>query len=343
MVPMVTIVVAAVAVVVVVALVSWAVRRRSVDEVHSVDGYRHTLDTLQDIRTRSGGGTVRVLGGGAAPGAPAPGPDAPGTGPGGAGRAGTGGDLERQGRPAGPPAGTPHVAGEAGAGRAGGRGLVFDDQPPAPHGGSQRGGHRGEDRAISAMNHRPRRLGAPVLVGLVVLALLAVVVYIGARSPHHGTPSAGKGTTTTTTTSARASGGHGSTGTTGAAGAGGGGHGHGTTTTSAPRTTTTTAPQTYTAVTSTATTASYTPPSGSYTVTLAATTGNCWVTVSSSSGSSLLSQTLAAGQSVPVTTSGQTTIVVGAPSVVRVSIDHRPVVLPTGYQTPFTITLAPAS
>ncbi|MGH9093049.1 MAG: RodZ domain-containing protein [Acidimicrobiales bacterium] len=327
-----TIVVAAVAVLVVVALVSWAVRRRTVDEVHSVDGYRHTLDTLQDIRTRSGGSTVRVLGGGATPGTAAPGPETAGTGSGGTGRAGTTGDLERQGRPGGPPGGTPHVAGEAGGGRRSGRGgLVFDDQPPAPHGGaSQRGDHRGEDRAISAMNHRPRRLGAPILVGLVVLALLAVVVYIGARSPHHGTPPAGHGTGKGTTTTT-------------AAGAGGGGHGHGTTTTSAPRTTTTTAPQTYTAVTSSATAASYTPPSGSYTVTLAATTGNCWVTVSSSSGSSLLSQTLTAGQSVPVTASGQTTIVVGAPSVVRVSIDHRPVVLPTGYQTPFTITLTPAS
>ncbi len=77
-------------------------------------------------------------------------------------------------------------------------------------------------------------------------------------------------------------------------------------------------------------------------LTLAATTGSCWLTVTSSTGTVLLSQTLTAGEVKQVTNAGTTTIVVGAPTVVRVTIDHRPVVLPAGYQTPFTITLAPA-
>lgn len=331
MVQMVKVVGGVIVVAVVVALVAWALRRRGSDEVHSVDGYRHTLDTLQDIRSRSGSGTVRVLGGGARTeavdrGAP----------PGGAPAAG--------GRPAAP--GAP-VAGTGVAGHEPGsaparrseptRGLVFDDHaagdvPMAP----QRTARHGQDRAISAMNHRPRRLGVPVLVGAVVLALLGLVVWIGAQSQHHNTPPAGSRSRSTSTTTSRGA----------SAGGGNGGTGHGTTTTTAPKSTTTTSttlPKTYTPVTSTATTASYTPPSGTYTLTMAATTGNCWITATTAGGTSLLSQTLPAGQSKSVPTSGQVTIVVGAPSVVQVSIDHRPVVLPTGYQTPFTITLSPVS
>lgn len=333
MVRMVKVVGGVIVVAVVVALVAWALRRRGSDEVHSVDGYRHTLDTLQDIRTRSGSGTVRVLGGGA--GSEAADRGAP-----------SGGGLVAGGRPAEPgatgPGATGRELGSAPTRRSEParrseptRGLVFDDHaagdaPMAPPGT----GRHGRDRAISAMNHRPRRLGVPILVGAVVLALLGLVVWIGAQSQHHGTPPAGgrSGSTSTSTSS----------------GAGGGtaGTGHGTTTTTAPKSTTTTSttlPKTYTPVTSTATTASYTPPSGTYTLTMAATTGNCWITATTAGGTSLLSQTLPAGQSKSVTTSGQVTIVVGAPSVVQVSVDHRPVVLPTGYQTPFTITLSPVT
>ena len=56
----------------------------------------------------------------------------------------------------------------------------------------------------------------------------------------------------------------------------------------------------------------------------------------SSAGSTLLSGTLAAGETKSVTASGKTSIILGAPSAVHVTIDHQPVVLPAGYQTPFT-------
>lgn len=324
MVQMDKIVAAAAAAIVVIAVVTWLVRRRSSDEVHSVDGYRHTLDTLQGIRARSGSGTVRVLGGTAPGGAPAPGGD---------------GGV--------PGAGTRSPADDADGGSATGpdRPLLFDEgEPAASATAASRRSRRNQDRAISAMNHRPRHLGGPALVAVVVLALLALVLVLGAHShrPTAQGTSRGAVSRTTTTSTARRSG-PGSTTTTGAgSGTRSGGRGASTSTPKSTTTTTTTLPQTYTAVTYTTTTATYTPPSGSYTLTLAATTGSCWLTVKSAGGAVLLSQTLTAGQAKPVTTSGQTTIVVGAPTVVRVTIDHRPVALPTGYQTPFTITLAPA-
>lgn len=318
MVPMVKIALGAAVVVVVVVLLTWLVRRRSSDEVHSVDGYRSTLDTLEGIRTRSGSGTVRVLGG---PPAPAD-ASAPGEVP----AAGTRGPADG---PEGEPA------------RGSGRGPVVEDDASGPNATSLRS-QRSQDRAISAMNRRPRRLAGPVAVVVVVLALLAAVLVIGARSHHPKAQSSSHShhdSATSTTTTRTGAGG--TTTTSGSKNASGG---KGATTTTAPKApTSTTVPRTYTAATSTPTTATYTPPSGSYTLTVAATTGSCWVTVRSSSGTVLLSQTLAAGEVKQVANPGSATIVIGAPSALRVTIDHRPVVLPAGYQTPFTITLTPST
>src|ERR1700722_7772269 len=163
------------------------------------------------------------------------------------------------------------------------RSLVFEDPTPTPTPPSL--GRRGQDRAMSAMNHRPRRLGAPILVAAVVIALLVVVVVIGARAQHHH-PNA-TGTTTTAV--------HGKTTTTGHSG---------TTTTTAPKATTTTVPTSFVATTSTPTSATYVPPAPSYTLTLTATTGACWVTVKSSTGSTVFSQTLASGQTQSVPLAG---------------------------------------
>ncbi len=219
------------------------------------------------------------------------------------------------------------------------RDLVFEDPvptaPPAL-------GRRGQDRAMSAMNHRPRRLGAPVLVAVVVVALLVVVVVIGARAQHHHsnntatTTTAGHGKTTSTT-------GHGGTTTTAAHGTTSTtGHSR-TTTTTAPKVTTTTVPSSFTATASTATSATYVPPTPSYTLTLTATTGACWVTVKSSTGSSVFSQTLAAGQSKSMPLTGASTIDLGAPGALTLTLDRKPVVLPNGYQTPFVMTFQPAA
>ncbi len=208
------------------------------------------------------------------------------------------------------------------------RNLVFEDPTPTP----PALGRRGQDRAMSAMNHRPRRLGAPILVAAVVIALLVVVVVIGARAQHHH-PNA---TATTTTGHAKTTSTTGHTGTTTTAG-----HGR-TTTTTAPKTTTTTVPTSFVATTSTPTSGTYQPPTSAYTLTLTATTGACWVTVKSSTGSTVFSQTLASGQTQSVPLTGASTIELGAPSALTVTLDRKPVVLPNGYQTPFLMTFQPA-
>jgi|SRR6185437_15736139 len=310
------IVVVIVVVLVVVTGAAWLVRRSGGDDDHSVEGYRHTLDTLGGIRSRSSSGTVRVLGQTDDPAAPAdPGPGqatGPSTGPS-TGPA-TGGGFPRPG------------TGQ-------GRGLVFEDpatRPPASVGPTPSGGGRRPDRAISAMNRRPRRLGAPILVAAVVLAVLVAIILVGAHA-HHPKSS------TTTTTGPRS---HPTTTVRGgAAGA------HATTTTRPPPTTTTTSttvPSSFTATTYTSTTGTYVPPAASYTVVLTAANGDCWLTVQSAGGTTVFTQTLTPGQSKSLPLTGVNTIEIGAPSALTVTIDRKPVVLPAGYQTPFRMTLQPA-
>jgi hypothetical protein len=178
------------------------------------------------------------------------------------------------------------------------------------------------DRAMSAMNRRPRRMGAPVAVGVVVLAVLAGVVVVGARSRHHTpTHSADVPASTTAVTS------HHSTPPANR-------------TTS---TTTTTVPTRFLPADASSLSATYRPPANVYSVTLAAGTSQCWVTVSSATGASLLSTTLSPGEKKTLSVTGGAKVVIGAPSALTVTLDHEPVVLPTGYGTPFTMTLQPAT
>jgi len=315
-----------VVVVVVVAIVAAVARwRRGSDEAHSVENYRHTLETLQEIGGRSAGGTVRVVGRspGSEPGRPGPGEgEWPTTADGGDGEGGAGGVA----------AGGVAAGGVA----AGGRPQAYFEDPGLSGGDPVAGtSRRTQTRALSAMNRRPRRLGAPIVVAVVVLAVLGLVAALGARSrgPH---AKAALPAARTTTTHARS-------------GTGGGGAGTKPTAPArrrrrtTPTTTTTTVPPKFTAVTSTATTATYVPPAGSYTVTFTTTSGACWVNVSSASGSTIMSQTLPPGTSKVVTATGKTTVILGAPSVIGITIDHEPVVLPSGYQTPFTMTLLPSA
>lgn len=327
------VVVAVLVLVVLIAVATWAVRRRGVDEAHSVDGYRHTLDTLQGIRSRSTSGSVRVLGGpaGTEPRPPAAEEGAAATGDGAIGPAGSAGEPLGSRPGSGPPS------------------LVFEDPGLAEGAGPlhARTSRRSQDRAMSAMNHRPRRLGASILVAVVVLGLLVLVVEIGEHTRHPPNQKTGSSTTLPATRT-----------TSSPAGSHPGGGGHATTTTgpktgsktgtgsksdSHKATTTTTVPPSFTAVTSTATTATYTPPTATYTVTFTTTTGECWVNATSATGSTLLSETLATGESKSVTATGKMAIIIGAPSVISITIDHKPVVFPSGYQTPFYITLVPAT
>ena len=298
-------------VVVLIALAIWAVRRRNADEVHSVEGYRHTIETLQGIRTTSSG--VRVLG--------SPGEAGSESGP-----------TDRLTPPVGP-IGSSAIPPPARAYGSDGP-LVFEDAGVGDRSISRegRGGQRTQMRAMSAMNHRPRRLGAPILVAVVVVVLAVILAIVGARSGHHKTPSA---STTVPSTAA-----HSSTATS---------HQQGTakkktTGHAAAAVTTTTAPQSFKATTSTANTASYTTPTTTYDVTVTATTGDCWVQVHSvATGTTPLAMTLTPGQTQTVKLTGINTLLVGAPSVVQVTIDKEPVVLPTGYGVPFTMTFEPTT
>lgn len=199
-------------------------------------------------------------------------------------------------------------------------GSVFEDAGlRAPLTAARTGRH---DRAMSAMNRRPRRMGAPVAVGVVVLILLAGVVAVGARSRHHTpTHSADAPTSTTVVTS----------------------HHSRSPANRTTSTTTTTAPTRFLPADATSVSATYRPPANVYSVTLATGTSQCWVTVSSATGASLLSTTLSPGEKKTLSVTGGAKVVIGAPSALRVTLDHEPVVLPTGYGTPFTMTLQPAT
>jgi hypothetical protein len=302
------------------ALVFW---RRGESETHSVDGYRHTLDTLQEIGTRTSSRSVRIIGR-----------------PGERDRAAEGDAAEDDGGEAGP---TP-VRGTA----AGPRGYVFDDAGPSG-GLPTRPAPRVQTRALTAMNHRPRRLAGPIAVAVVVLAVLGLVVALGARArpPRAAAPPRG-GTATSQTVALPA----------GQGGAGGGAKTAPSTTppttgmsphrssgghTGTTPTTAAAVPTKFKALDATPTSATYAPPAASYTITITTTNGECWITVSSSSGATLMSQTLAVGVSRAVPATGVTTVILGAPSAVTITVDHEPVILPTGYQTPFHITFQPAS
>jgi hypothetical protein len=237
----------------VIALLGATVHRRRVDELHSVEGYRRRLDTLQHMRNRP---AVR----------PGPPPDE---------------------------GGEPHV-------------RTLPPPPPSA---------RARERSLAAMNYRPRRVGGPIAAVVIVLAAVGALVYVGLQHRHHTTP-----TSSRTTTSSP---GHHHS------------HGHSTSTT-------TTLPKRYVAVSSSVTSATYAPASASYVLSVGATTGQCWVGVTASNGTTVLSQTLTPGTVKSLTMTGRSTIVIGAPSVVTISIDHVTVVLPAGAQAPFTVTVVPA-
>lgn len=196
------------------------------------------------------------------------------------------------------------VAGEA---------TSFDDvgtEPPR-RGPVELVGTPGRDRALMAMQHSGRRLGGPAAVLALILAAGGVAAYMVVRS-HHVTPPPRHDASS---------------------------HSH--TATTAPPTTPTT-PTKYTAVSSTSSSATYAPETATYRLTIGATTSDCWMSVTSASGTTLLAQTFAAGASTSLTLTGHTTIVIGAPQSAKLTIGKAPVVLPSSAGGPFTVTLSPA-
>ena len=116
------------------------------------------------------------------------------------------------------------------------------------------------------------------------------------------------------------------------------------TTTTSPRTTTTTSPKVsaYAPQSSTATTATYSIPTSTYSVTVKATGGSIWTIVTKSgSGEQVFAGSIDPGSPQTFKVSGGVDVNLGAPGYASVSIDRIPVTFPTGYQSPLILTFTP--
>jgi hypothetical protein len=334
------------AVVVVVAVVATALlMRRSQDDVHSVEHYHRQLHTLEEIRSHPSGGLVPDAGeAGEAPGVEGNGADREASGATAFRASGSRTvrltDLETPIVPPAPPPAVPNPADP----------VKFDDTgvPAAPGGGGEGEGQvegplevpstsfmrDGGDKAMHSIDHRPRRLGAPLAAIGVVTVLIVVLIVTGLHSdtkpPHHGSSSTATTTTVHNSTTVPA---HGSG--RGAGGTGGSGHRAGTTTT----TTSTAPPAVSGATTATPHAATYDVAAASYSLSLAASSGECWVEAENpATGTVLFSGTLFSGQSHIVSASGPVVVIAGAPGAFAATVNGVPVTLPPGYQAPFTLT-----
>jgi hypothetical protein len=179
----------------------------------------------------------------------------------------------------------------------------------------------GEDRVMESINHRPRRLGGPAAAIGAVAVLVVVLIVTGLHSnpPAHHAKSSGA-VTTTVPSHHHAAGRHPAT------------------------TTTTTAPLAVSAPASpTAHSATYQVGDASFTLSLAATTGECWVdATSTATGAVLFTGTLFAGQSHAISATGPVTVIAGAPVAFTATVDGSPVTLPPGFQAPFTLSFQTA-
>jgi Domain of unknown function (DUF4115) len=334
----VVILVVALIVVVVCGLAAWALRRRGGDDVHSVDGYRSTLHTLEELGKPLP--SARARRGGSDQGNPDPttaGSSVPSSDPlpaSHAFRPGSTVRIQREHEPIEDASGDVSAAGliagsnpspdRAGAAPAP---LVFSDgslsQPETIASRSSRHG----DRAMSAMNHRPRHWGAPVAAVIVVLLLVGALLVLGS---HHHAPRHADGASTSTSLS------H----TKENSGAHHGGTKHTSTTVTSPPTT---VPAQFTpSPGATANDATYVAPAGNVSLVVSVASGACWVEVHDvATGHTLLAMTIESGAQQTITTTGATTILLGAPSEVTVTLNGKPVVLPTGAQSPLTLTFQP--
>jgi len=166
-------------VVVIVGVVAFVVfRRRSHDDVHSVEGYHRQLHTLEEIRAHTPA-VSRDGGNGDAPF------------PASAFRvAGSTVRLTEPGQVVVPPVPPPPVPNPA-------EPVTFDDAgtepPPAPTSfmtGS-------EERVMHSINHRPRRIGGPLaaIAAVIVLVVVLIVTGIHSNTPGHHAKSPSTATT----------------------------------------------------------------------------------------------------------------------------------------------------
>ena len=206
----------------------------------------------------------------------------------------------------------------------GGRdGMVFREDIGRSDVGEDDADHRGHDApswAISRMEPRHpvqnRQIIAGLAAGAVIVLLVVIGVVIGSRS---GTSSHATSTAT-----------H---------------HHRQASTTTLPKVTTTTAPKitSFVPQSSTATTATYLAPTGTYAITVKATGGSIWTIITSASGSQVFAGSIDPGSPQTFKVSGGVEVSFGAPGYAAVSIGGLPVTFPTGYQSPLVLTFTPAA
>jgi hypothetical protein len=292
------------AVVVVVGAVALFTRRVAHDDVHSVEGYHRSLHTLESINAHPMISAGEEISG---PGAESGYPESAVR----VASPSTGRATVLRGSV--PPVPIPPLADRDTP-------LTFDDAaqplaPPAPPKPVQR------DKAMISINHRPRRLAAPALAVAVVLVLIVVLLLTGShgvppgRAHSAGTNSGHNSATAPKTHKKKA-----------------------TTITSTPP-----PPTVSSAQAATPQSATYDVADTTFTMTLTATSGACWVdATSSATGTTLFSGTLAPGAQHSFSATGPVTVIVGAPTVLDATVDGVAVVLPRGFQTPFTMSFVTA-
>jgi hypothetical protein len=168
---------------------------------------------------------------------------------------------------------------------------------------------------MTSINHRPRRLAAPTTAVAVVIVLVVVLLLTGSHKvvppPRHHHGSNAKNTKTHV------------------------GHDGRTTSTN---TTSTTSPPVVVPQSATSRSATYAVSVSTFTLAFSATSGACWVDATNgTSGAALFVETLEPGQQHSLVASGPVTVVLGAPTVLAVSVNGSAVALPSGFQTPFTM------
>jgi hypothetical protein len=289
-----------VAVVVVAGLVAVVLtRQRSHDDVHSVEHYHRQLHTLQEMREHPSAGDGN--GHDEVPAYPASAFRVSGS---------STVRLTDPNRPLVPPVPPPPVP------KAGDPVVFEEDSAQDETGAPAKNFMRDDDRALHSIDHRPRKLAAPLAAVGVVLVLIVVLIVTGLHStpPHHGNSSTATTTHVTTPTTAHRS--H---------------HPNTTTTTTAP-------PAVSSPKATSPHAATYQVASDSFSLVLAASNGECWVDATTVSGTTLFTGTLFTGQSHTVTATGPVTVVAGAPASLAATVNGAAVSLPFGFQSPFTLT-----
>jgi len=338
---------------VVVAKIAW----RPEDEVGSVESYHRALGTIEHL-AMGNAAPVRTVPG-SPRGADSPrGPDRPRGAPRDPSpyRDSSGSDPVRRSVPDGAddaprrvddPAPPDQQSDDLRPGSPGARErpLVFDDaalaEDPLPVGDDAVAprfrSSRARRVAMASMDHRSRRWsGIAAIAVVVVLVVAAAAVYEGSRhtsatadrrtASAGGSPAVRHPASTTRVSPARSR----HTGTTHKKGS------HPATST-APTT-----PTQLVATSSSPTAAVYPTPTGAYQVTLAAT-GPCWVdATATSTGSTVWTGTMEAGQTQVLPATGPLAVEIGS-TAATLSMNGEPVVLPTPLQAPFVATFDPGA